>query len=74
MFIVDQRTKDIQTNLNLEYLNNMYKMKEKLAGFEQRKTTLQSKLVALSAAIDQKLSYNKQNMLEKIERQKSQFE
>ena len=34
MFIVDQRTKDIQTNLNLEYLNNMYKMKEKLAGFE----------------------------------------
>jgi len=40
MFIVDQRTKDIQTNLNLEYLNNMYKMKEKLAGFEQRKITL----------------------------------
>lgn len=40
MFIVDQRTKDIQTNLNLEYLNNMYKMKEKLGGFEQRKITL----------------------------------
>ena len=71
MFIVDQRTKDIQTNLNLEYLNNMYKMKEKLAGFEQRKITLQSKLVALSAAIDQKLSYNKQHMLEKIDRQKN---
>ena len=52
----------------------MYKMKEKLAGFEQRKISLQSKLVALSAAIDTKLSYNKQNMLERIDRQKQQFE
>lgn len=74
MVLVDQRSKDIQTNLNLEYLNNMYKMKEKLAGFEMRKLNLQSKLVALSAAIDKKLSFNKQNMLDKIDRQKNQFE
>lgn len=52
----------------------MYKMKEKLAGFEHRKINLQSKLIALSAAIDTKLSYNKQSMLEKIDRQKDKFQ
>ena len=35
--VVAQRSKDIQQQINLEYLNNMYKMKEKLAKFEQRK-------------------------------------
>jgi hypothetical protein len=34
-------------------------MKEKLSGFEARKIAIQSKLVALSAAIDKKLTYNK---------------
>ena len=74
MTIVDQRSKDIQTALNLEYLNNIYKMKEKLANFEHRKIALQSKLVALSASIDKKLSHNKTNMVERIDRQKKKFE
>ena len=52
----------------------MYKMKERLATFEQRKFALQSKLAALSAAIDKKLTFNKQNMLESIQKQKKQFE
>ena len=68
MALVDQRSKDILTALNLEYLNNMYQMKERLAGFEQRKIALQSKLAALSASIDTKLVHNKSEMLEKIER------
>lgn len=40
MSLVDQRSKDIQTDLNLDYLNNIYKMKEKLANFEHRKMAL----------------------------------
>ena len=68
MALVDQRSKDILTALNLEYLNNMYQMKERLAGFEQRKFALQSKLAALSASIDTKLVHNKSEMLDKIER------
>ena len=74
MNLVDERSKAIQTELNLEYLNNIYKMKEKLANFEHRKTALQSKMVMLSAAIDKKLSHNKVNMLERIDRQKKKFE
>lgn len=74
MTIVDERSKTIQTDLNLEYLNNIYKMKEKLSNFEHRKTALQSKMVMLSAAIDKKLSHNKVNMLEKIDKQKKKFE
>ena len=68
MITVDKKSKDIQTQLNLEYLNNMYKMKEQLANFEQRKITLQSKLVALSAQVDKKLTFNKQQMLDKIDK------
>ena len=49
-------------------------MKEKLSNFEHRKTTLQSKMVMLSAAIDKKLSHSKVNMLEKIDKQKKKFE
>ena len=49
-------------------------MKEKLANFEHRKIALQSKLVALSASIDKKLSHNKTNMLDKIDKQKKKFE
>ena len=74
MNLVDERSKAIQTELNLECLNNIYKMKEKLANFEHRKTALQSKMVMLSAAIDKKLSHNKVNMLERIDRQKKKFE
>jgi hypothetical protein len=74
MTIVDERSKTIQTDLNLEYLNNIYKMKEKLSNFEHRNTALQSKMVMLSAAIDKKLSHNKVNMLEKIDKSKKKFE
>ena len=52
----------------------MYKMKERLSNFEQRKLALQSKLSALSAAIDTKLTYNKSQMLDKIENEKCKFE
>ena len=38
MHYVADRSKDIEKQINLDYLNNMYKMKEKLANFQKRKT------------------------------------
>jgi len=49
-------------------------MKEKLGSFEQRKNTLESKLEALSAAIDKKLSYNKTKILDSVEQQCKSFQ
>lgn len=42
-------------------------MKEKLTEFEQRKIDLESKLQALSASVDKKLSYNMQYLNENVD-------
>ena len=59
MHQAEKRTQEIRTHINLDYLNSIYTMKEKLTTFEQRKATLQSKIAVLSATVDKKLSYNK---------------
>lgn len=69
MQIVERRVKEIETEHSIKYLNNMYKMKEQLSTFEQRKTTLEGKINSLSASVDKKLSYNKAHILDSIDKQ-----
>ena len=62
MQMVDLKTKAIEEAHSMNYMNNMYQMKETLSGFEQRKIALESKLTALNANVDQRISYNMTKM------------
>ena len=73
MQIVEKRTKEIETEHTLKYLNNMYKMKEMLTQFESRKSTLEGKMEALAASVDKKLSFNKAHILDSVDKQKKNF-
>lgn len=74
MAIADQKIKEMQAKHNLKYLNKMYKMKEKIAEFEQRKTKLESRLAALNASIDKRLSHKKSEIFETIDEQSKHFQ
>ena len=58
MVLVDEKTQDINKQLTLKYLNNMYQMREKLAQFETRKEALIEKLGGLSENVEKKLGDN----------------
>ena len=49
-------------------------MKETLSTFESRKTTLESKLVALNAQVEKKIGFNKAKMADDVEDQRKNFE
>lgn len=49
-------------------------MKETLSTFEQRKVKLESKLVALNAQVDKKITFNKAKMADSVETQRKNFE
>lgn len=74
MAIADQKIKEMQAKHNLKYLNKMYKMKEKISEFEQRKNKLDSKLTALTASIDKRLSHKKSEIFESVDQQSKHFQ
>ena len=49
-------------------------MKETLSTFESRKTNLETKLVALDASVEKKISFNKAKMADAVEDQRKNFE
>ena len=73
MKMIDNKTKEIQSAHKLTYLNNIYKMKEQLTTFENRKATLADKIAQLAQDVDRNLSHTKRNMLESCDVQKVEF-
>ena len=74
MSMVELKTKAIEEAHTMNYMNNMYQMKETLSTFETRKTALESKLVALNASVEKKISFNKSKMADAVEDQRKNFE
>ena len=74
MVLVDEKTQDINKQLTLKYLNNMYQMREKLAQFETRKEALIEKLGGLSENVEKKLGDNQRILLDQVENQKQEFQ
>jgi len=72
--MVELKTKAIEEAHTVNYMNNMYQMKETLSTFEQRKITLEPKLTALNASVDKKISFNKAKMADNVEDQRKNFE